>query len=404
MLFSLFALSVKLLRPLLPLVLLLFASGGSASAQTPARASSPADSVTLKLLPGPTPAGGNGEPSVVSFGLATQHAFIGAHTPKVAHLAGSHPSGFDARAEWQTRGARPWHAAWRLPKTGVQLSYFDYHQPILGRSWALSLYTTKFIYRSARQQVHFRTGLGLAYFTNPFSEATNRKNTIVSTHLNAAINFRFEYAHRLTEHLDGEVAVALQHYSNGATSKPNFGINLPTFSAGLVYRPTRYTPPHGPRQLAPLPTGQRRWFVDVATSVGWRQWGVYDRKRYLVNGVHAQVGRRVNLKNNLVAGLDYFYDRSLLVQREQDSTIKGGTPTSDVRKVGVVAGQELLLGRLIVDWHFAWYLYQPFKSGTPYYERIGVKYLITPHLFACVDLKAHRGAADVVEWKLGVRW
>lgn len=333
---------------------------------------------------------------------ALHSAFIIAHTPKVKHLARSHPSGGEVKLEWQTTGAEAWHAAWRFPKLGVRLAYYDFHNPILGRSFDVSPYATKYIYRSQRQQLHFRLGVGLGYFNAPFSVADNRKNTIVSTHLNAAIHLGFEYAVRASRWFDVQAALVLQHYSNGATSKPNFGINLPTLSAGLVWHRERWVPAPAPRQLAPLPTDQKRWFVDLATSVGWRQWGVIDRKRYLVNGVHVQAGRRINVKNNLVAGLDYFYDRALLTQRIKDTTITG-SPTVDVQKVGVVIGHELLLGRLAFDWHVGMYVYEPYQSATWYYERLGLKYLFTPNFFGAVDLKVHRGAADVIEWKVGAR-
>ena len=339
-----------------------------------------------------------------ALGAAVYGAFIVAHTPKIGHLTRSHPTGGEVRAEWQTTGRKPWHTAWRYPKTGVVVAYYDFHNPILGHCLSVSPYATKYIYRSARQQVHFRLGVGLAYFTNPFSLTDNRKNTIVSTALNAAIHFRFEYTARLTEHLDADAALSFQHFSNGAIAKPNFGINLPTASVGLSWHQARWVPAPAPRHLTALPAGQRRGFVDVATSVGWRQWNVYDRHAYLVNGVHVQAGRRVNQKNNLTAGFDYFYDRSLLVARVEDTIdVARPSPTVDVQKVGAVVGHELLLGRLAFDWHVGVYLYGPYRSATFYYERIGLKYFFTERVFGCVDLKAHRGAADVVEWKVGVR-
>ena len=356
----------------------------------PAHAQAPADSTAPK--------------APLTIGAALHGAFIIAHTPKVDHLTRTHPTGGEVRVEWQTTGRQPWHAAWRYPKTGVVAAYYDYHNPILGRCFSVSPYATKFIFRTARQQAHFRLGVGLGYFTNPFSLADNRKNTIVSTALNAAIHFRFEYAVRLTERLDAEAAISFQHFSNGAVAKPNFGINLPTASVGLSLHRGRWLPAAAPAHQTTLPPGQRRGFVDVATSVGWRQWSVYDRKRYLVNGLHVQAGRRVNRKNNLTVGLDYFYDRSLLVARVADTIdVARPSPTVDVTKVGVVVGHELLFGRLAFDWHVAVYLYAPYKSATWYYERIGLKYFFTDRLFGCVDLKVHRGAADVVEWKVGVR-
>jgi hypothetical protein len=117
--------------------------------------------------------------------------------------------------------------------------------------------------------------------------------------------------------------------------------------------------------------------------------------------VTAAVGRRVNRKSNLLAGVEGFYDRSLKAQL-QDTT-RAGVKQPDVKKAGVFVGHELLFGRLAFVSHLGFYVYAPYKSSTFYYERLGLKYHFTDLLFGAVDLKIHRGAADVIEFKVGAK-
>ena len=69
-------------------------------------------------------------------GAYAQGSFVIAHTPAVKHLAVSHPTGFELNLQRQTNGSEPWHSWYRYPKLGVALVYYDYHNPVLGRSYA----------------------------------------------------------------------------------------------------------------------------------------------------------------------------------------------------------------------------------------------------------------------------
>ncbi|UOQ75817.1 acyloxyacyl hydrolase [Hymenobacter sp. 5516J-16] len=181
-----------------------------------------------------------------------------AHTPAVKHLAVSHPTGVEVNLQRQTHGGEPWHAWYRYPKVGVALMYYDYHNPRLGQSYAASVYINKAFWRTQRQELSFRIGTGVGYFSKRFDQATNHKNTIISSRLNATLQTRLEYDVALSEQLGLLLGVGLNHYSNGATTKPNFGINLPTVVLGLNY--------HQQRPLRPLATPRRqRPLILVAT-------------------------------------------------------------------------------------------------------------------------------------------
>ena len=332
-------------------------------------------------------------------GAYAQGSIILAHTYAIKHLVASHPTGFELNLQRQTTGAAPWHGWYQFPKVGVALTYYDFQNPVLGYVFAASPYISKPLSRGVKHDLSFRLGAGLAYLTNPYNQETNHKNTIASTKLNATLQMRFEYDYALAPHLGLLVGLGLNHYSNGATSKPNFGVNLPSVVLGLNYHAQRPVPHVNDYAPAPPDVGQN--FLNVSTSLGYKQRNESDRQKYLVNSVTLAVGRRVNRKSNLLLGLEGFNDRSL--QAQLDDTTRAGGRQPDVKKAAVFGGHELLFGRLAFVSHLGFYLYAPYKSSPFFYERLGLKYHFNDWLFGAVDLKLHVGKADVIELKVGAK-
>jgi hypothetical protein len=332
-------------------------------------------------------------------GAYAQGSFILNHSPAVSQLVASHPTGFELNAQRQTTGTAPWHGWYKYPKAGLALVYYDYHNPALGQSYAATVYLSKSFLRTQRQDLSFRLGTGLAWFTNPFDIQTNRKNTIVSSALNATLQMRVEYDYALSPHLGLLLGVALNHYSNGATTKPNYGVNLPSVVLGLNYHQQRPAPTLA--YLAPTPPDIGYNFLLVSTSLGYKQVDVGTYTKYLVSSVTAAGGRRINRKSNVLVGVEGFYDRSLLAAQKDTARTSGNL--TDVKKVGVFLGHELLFGRLAFAANLGIYVYNPYKSNGLYYERLGLKYQFTKVVFGAIDLKVHGGTADVIEFKLGAK-
>ena len=336
-------------------------------------------------------------------GASAQGSFIVAHTPAVKHLAASHPTGFELNLQRQTTGTAPWHAWYRYPKVGLALVYYDYHNPVLGRSYAASVYLNKTFWRTARQEGRFRLGTGLAYFTRAYDQPTNHKNTVVGSRLNATLQARAEYDLALTTHLGLLLGLGLNHYSNGATSKPNFGLNLPTLSLGLNYYQQR---PFQRQPLAPntRPADLGRTFWNLSASYGSKQVSELDHTVSTRSTPSRwRPGGGLSRKSNLLLGAGRL-QRPFPGRPAPRHHPRRYAPRPDVKKAGVYAGHELLFGRLAFVTHLGLYVYNPYKSNKFYYERLGLKYHLTDRLFGEIDLKAHRAAADVVEFRVGVKW
>jgi len=333
------------------------------------------------------------------FGVYAQGAVIVSHAAAVSHLVASHPTGLELNVQRQTTGAAAWHSWYKYPKVGLALVYYDYHNPVLGRSYAASVYLSKALVRTRRHDLSFRLGTGLAYFPEHYDLYTNRKNTFIGAPLNATLQMRLEYDLAFSQHLGLLLALALNHYSNGATAYPNFGINLPTLLVGVNYHQARVGPTAP--ALGPLPADIGHNFLAISTSLGYKQRSGGDPSHYLVHSVTLAAGRRLSLKSNLLVGLEGFYDRSLLAEQRDAASTPADLP--DVKRASALLGHELLFGRLALVTHLGLYFYSPYRSTPGYYERIGLKYQFTNLLFGAIDLKAHGAVADVVEFKAGVK-
>ncbi|MFC5271154.1 acyloxyacyl hydrolase [Adhaeribacter terreus] len=333
------------------------------------------------------------------FGAYAHGGFIIAHSPLMQHLAVSHPTGFELNVQKQTTGKKAWHQLYQFPKVGYSLVYFNYHNPKLGRSFAASTYINKTLLRAGKGELNYRLGLGVAYLTEGYDQETNHKNSVASSAINAALQTRFEYDYRVAPHYSLLLGLGLNHYSNGATKKPNLGINIPTMSFGVNF----HTVPAYITEPKTLPEFNKKLLYTISTTAGWRQIGPLDTRKYFVQSVSLAAAKPLNRKSNLVFGAEGFYDRSLKVQQQTDTTLTG-KPFPDTKKIGVFLGHELWFGDLALETQLGFYAYRPYKSGTPYYERLGLKYHFTPKIFTALDLKIHGFAADVLEYRVGYRF
>jgi len=252
--------------------------------------------------------------------------------------------------------------------------------------------------RTTRHDLSLRLGTGLAYFSEHYDLYTNRKNTFIGAPINATLQLRLEYDVAISPHVGLLLGLALNHYSNGATAYPNFGVNLPTLLLGINYYQARLVPVAA--SAGALPADVEHNFINISTSLGYRQRGGGDPHRYWVHSVTVAAGRRLNRKSNVLVGLEGFYDRSLLADLRAAGP---ATDVPDVKKASGFVGHELLVGRLAVVTHLGLFFYSPYKPSQAYYERVGLKYHFTNLLFGAIDLKAYGAVADVVEFKVGVK-
>ena len=76
---------------------------------------------------------------------------------------------------------------------------------------------------------------------------------------------------------------------------------------------------------------------------------------------------------------------------------------TDYKRVGIYVGHELFINKLSVETQIGYYLYDELKADGAIYDRVGLKYYISPKFFAGVGVKTHGFLAEAMEFSIGVR-
>jgi len=138
----------------------------------------------------------------------------------------------------KTYGKQAWQAHQGYPSFGVAVSYFNFgDNAVFGSAVAaMPNFTFKFLEKK-RWHAHLRIGVGTAYLTRPYNVVHNPTNNAIGSHFNSMIGFRFGTGWQLNERWTLQSSLSYTHFSNGASTLPNLGLNIPALNLGVTYIP-----------------------------------------------------------------------------------------------------------------------------------------------------------------------
>ncbi len=331
--------------------------------------------------------------------LSAHYGFIMAHSPVVAHLAVSHPRGYQLDLVRQTDGRADWQHAYGLPEWGFSYQHFDLASPhVLGHLRALSIFMEPTIVASGRQRLSYRLGTGLSHSTQPFHLRDNPTNTALGSRVAAAMLASVHYRYQWHPRWATRLGLAFSHYSNGAMRQPNAGINLVTAQVGLSYQPGAARPAQPRLESAPFVRG---WEGQLFLAGGVRENNPVGGPRRPLGGGQLYLNRRMGRLSTLQIGVEGLYSAALRVQIDNTEGLADRAPW----RAGLTLGHELHLGRLGVIAQAGHYLYNPVPEVfVNTYFRLGLRYHVGPRWTGGVAVRAHLARAELIEWSVGYRF
>lgn len=327
----------------------------------------------------------------------TARCFYGSfltHLPKAQYLRDSYSCFGELAVQRQTDGRKSWQRANRLPQVGAAAFYGNTgSKRYMGHMAGVFAFVAWRLYTTHRFSSSLRGGAGLGWIQKPYDKITNHKATLIGTHLNAYINFLWQAEVRLFSKAHAAAGFSFSHFSNGSSTLPNLGLNIPAFFVGFRYE-LRESQAFAPRQKD---TVVKKSSISVFATAGVKQYPWIEGKRYAANTVQAEWSRPLGRTARYSGGGVLFYDRALEVDPR-------GIPDQKRRgnklQAGVFAGYEHLFGRLSVPVQLGVYLYNN-DSYSALFQQLGFRYRISTHWSAQLAMKTHSGKADFIHAGIG---
>lgn len=243
-------------------------------------------------------------------------------------------------------------------------------------------------------------GAGFGFYTKPWEQTHDDKNTFIATYLNCVMDFGLVY----TQPIGGAGALVVGakfvHNSNGFLAKPNQGLNYLQGELGWqiparaqkqgLSEPIRYGERFDARTggflvIAPGMTIPRNenakngdFFPAYTVQFGWRY--AYMKCR--------SIALSVDFAYNFADNYEY---------------ILAGEPTPFPMFVALAATHETHWGPLSLRMGVGYHIIESFPDSR-LYERVGVFYHFPGkvHQFAGISIKANSTHADFIEWSYGI--
>ena len=338
-----------------------------------------------------------------------QYGWIIKHREQILFNTKSKSKGIDLHFRWKTYGRKDWQHWHRYPEFGVTLSFFDFgNKEELGRAIALVPNFQLPLIQTDRFQFAFRIGLGLAYLDTTYDLIDNPKNNSISAHLNniTTLAFKLRWQWRPKWAITG--GGKLTHYSNGATTLPNLGLNVGAINLGIHYTPN-------PLEKADFimhekdRTAKRKFGFNAHLDFAYHEFASLGGPKYPIYIASLGLSYHLSKINRLVVGLDYEYKKAVYYFGLH--TFDFATEKEARRRAGrymLFLGDEVLFGNWGLYLQFGAYISKnSFLKPYPVYNRLAIRYYLPPikkaktRLYIGANLKSHIIIAEYVALGIG---
>ena len=314
----------------------------------------------------------------------------------MGHLSQGITRGLELQINKNTYGHQVWEQVFKYPDVGFALSYFDYGSEKLGKSLAGVLYVDFYLFRSNRLEGTLKVGTGLGYHTNPYNRETNNQNVAVGSSFSQSMQLRGGINYKLTDRWKLTLGGTLSHFSVAAFTQPNKGINIVSVNLGCAYRITE-------NQLEKIALDtlyqwDRRLKYNVNFNYGMKEIPPIGGPKYSVYILSFYINKQVSKTNILNIGIEGFNNTALKEEIIQSGIEPG---TIDHKRIGMTFGHELKLYRVSLLTQFGVYIYRPYKTDKVVYQRLGLKFYASRHLYFHYGFITHFAKADHGELGIG---
>jgi len=310
----------------------------------------------------------------------------------------------DFRVSYQTVGNNIYDQLYRYPEWGV--GYYGvklYNDTIFGIPNAVFAFIDVPFNKwtpSRKWSFSYSIGGGLSFNFRPNDLEINPLNTLIGSYNNVYIDLGLWANYRLSTSLDAKFGISFVHFSNGASTLPNMGMNLIGPKAIIKHHMVQERPEV--HTWGEVPQWKKKHGIFFYQAMGSKQLSMHG-KDYFNSTTAVAYKYWLSYKSQIVCQFDAFYDASNNSgepPREMVPVWDRDNP-ANYWSLGLFLGYEAVYNRwsFISGWgHYVWRRYK-YTNGN--YQRFGIRYRIYEGFVVGAGLKARTFAADYIEWSVG---
>lgn len=313
----------------------------------------------------------------------------------------TNPVGAEIYFHHHRDGSKYWEKVYNYPHTGWSIVWIDHRNKTLGNSFALNRYMDYVILRKKYLEFYLKAAVGFMYASKVYET-----NSLVKDRFNNAISQPINFSEQLgigffiypTNYLTLNFATTITHFSNGAISQPNDGLNIWFLHLGLAYTTNQKNDTFYKQPI--YEQDNKRMRVNVNVAGGVKQLTPEDKKKYPLFSFSVYVDKKITRINALNIGIDGFLNYGVKHVIENNTTYNG----ADFKKFGVSAGHELFINHVGFIAQIGYHFYSPYSDMSRFYQKLGLKYYITKHFFVSITLRTYKlEISDELTGGLGLR-
>jgi hypothetical protein len=311
------------------------------------------------------------------------------------------PNGIELSFSKTREGHNYWEKSYNYPQIGWSLKWFDHKNKYLGHSLCLNRYVNFILHRNKHIDFYVKLSQGIMYASKIYQSGekfNKRYNNAVGQRLNFSTELGLGINIYPTEKIGISCESFLTHFSNGAMSQPNDGMNLLMIKLGIVHSI------YGRNNLLYINPEKEEYDKKIRFNInisgGVKQINSESKNKHLLITISPYFDKKLSHISSLNIGGDLFMN---MAERHRiDNSVKYAD--TDYKRIGIAIGHELLIGPTGILTQIGYHVYSPYPAISRFYQKYGMKYYISNKIFTSFSVRIFNlEVSDETTFGIGVR-
>ncbi|MCF8331627.1 MAG: acyloxyacyl hydrolase [Bacteroidales bacterium] len=319
--------------------------------------------------------------------LKPGYGFIIPHSEAIKDISFTNPFSIEIESGWHLLRKKDWKRYNCYSRAGFSLLYSNYQYPeVLGSSLNLITFAEPFINYRGKLKSSIRMGFGASYLSQVFDTEKNPENKFFSSPLSFIVHVDYNLIRYINNKWFVSAYFKYNHISNGGISKPNKGMNFPTYGigAGYSFEPVKFKKREKQKLQKPNPF---IFSIHAFGTMAEVNDSDYEGRKPSV-GAGVKVRKHVSIVNAFNASIEGVFDFGVkeLMNDEPDPR--------DYKQFSFLVGHDFVISDFTFSQYFGTYLYAPYYLNRNFFQRYSLTYQVLPKFHVGVTLKAHAQVAE----------